>query len=82
MVSPTILVCLVYSIAESFANAQVPVGNTTKALSAYIRSDITFSGNAAYFGYGAAMSFIYFAMTLFAIGVICGIVSKGVFYYD
>lgn len=82
MVSPTILVCLVYSIAESFAKAQVPVGNTTKALSAYIRSDITFSGNAAYFGYVAAMSFIYFAMTLIAIGVICGIVSKGVFYYD
>lgn len=82
MVSPTILVCLVYSIAESFAKAQVPVGNTTKALSAYIRSDITFSGNAAYFGYGAAMSFIYFAMTLICIGVICGIVSKGVFYYD
>lgn len=82
MVSPTILVCLVYSIAESFAKAQVPMGNTTKALSAYIRSDITFSGNAAYFGYGAAMSFIYFAMTLIAIGVICGIVSKGVFYYD
>lgn len=81
MVSPTILVCLVYSIAESFANAQVTSGDSTVAFSSYIRS-ITFNGNAAYYGYGAAMSFIYFAGTLLAIGIICGIVSKGVFYYD
>lgn len=81
MVSPTILVCLVYSIAESFANAQVAYGDSTIAFSSYIRS-ITFNGNAPYYGYGAAMSFIYFAGTLAAIGIICGIVSKGVFYYD
>ena len=81
MVSPTILVCLVYSIAESFAKAQVTYGDTKIAFSTFIRQ-ITFNGNQAYYGYGAAMSFIYFAATLVTIGVVCGIVSKGVFYYD
>ncbi len=81
MVSPTILVCLVYSIAESFANAKVSVGQQTVALSSYIH-DVTFTGDPMYYGYGSAMSFIYFAATLVTIGVICGIVSKGVFYYD
>ena len=81
MVSPTILVCLVYSISESFAKAQVTYGDTKIAFSTFIRQ-ITFNGNQAYYGYGAAMSFIYFAATLVTIGVVCGIVSKGVFYYD
>lgn len=81
MVSPTILVCLVYSITESFANAQVTYGSRTIQFSEYIRST-TFTGNSIYYGYGAAMSFIYFAATLITIGVVCGIVSKGVFYYD
>jgi len=81
MVSPTILVCLVYSIAESFAQATVSIGDKTQRFAEFIQG-VTFNGNAAYYGYGAAMSFIYFAATLAAIGVICGIVSKGVFYYD
>lgn len=81
MVSPTILVCLVYSIAESFANATITVMDTTQSLSSYIQQ-ITFRGTSEYYGYGAAMSFIYFAITLVTIGVVCGIVSKGVFYYD
>ena len=81
MVSPTILVCLVYSIAESFAHAKVSYGDTTIEFSSFIQS-ITFNGNSSYYGYGAAMSFIYFAATLVTIGVVCGIVSKGVFYYD
>lgn len=81
MVSPTILVCLVYSIAESFANVTVEQGDTTMKFAEYIQK-ITFNGQPAYFGYGAAMSFIFFATSLAAIGIICGIVSKGVFYYD
>ncbi len=81
MVSPTILVCLVYSISESFANAQVTSGTSTVAFSDYIHS-VTFSGASEYFGYSAAMSFIYFIATLVTIGVVSGIVSKGVFYYD
>lgn len=81
MVSPTILVCLVYSMSEALANANVTYGDDTIAFSSYI-NDIVFSGQAAYYGYGAAMSFIYFVGSLAAIGIVCGIVSKGVFYYD
>lgn len=81
MVSPTILVCLVYSIAESFAHAKVPYNDSTIEFAEYMKQ-ITFNGAPEYFGYGAAMSFIYFAVTLVVIGIICGIVSKGVFYYD
>lgn len=82
MVSPTILVCLVYSMAESFANAQVSYNaNTTMAFSSYITQQLSV-GNAQYYGYSAAMSAIYLVVCLAAIGIVCGIVSKGVFYYD
>ena len=81
MVSPTILVCLVYSIAESFANAMVTYGDSSIKFSSYIYN-ITFQGSASYYGYGAASSVIYIVLTLATVGIICGIVSKGVFYYD
>ena len=72
MISPMILVCLVYSISEAFAKADV-----TDTI-----YNVTFKGQSMYYGYGAAMSVIYFVATLASIGIICGIVSKGVFYYD
>jgi len=72
MISPMIMVCLVYSIAEAFAKADV-----VETISA-----VTYKGPVMFFGYGAAMSMIYFFVTIVCIGVICGIVSKGVFYYD
>jgi len=72
MISPMILVCLVYSISEAFAKADV-----TDTI-----YNVTFKGQAMYYGYGAAMSVVYFVVTLASIGIICGIVSKGVFYYD
>lgn len=72
MISPMILVCLVYSISEVFAKADV----TDTIYS------VTFKGQAMYYGYGAAMSVIYFIVTLASIGIVCGIVAKGVFYYD
>ena len=81
MVSPTILVCLVYSISESFATATYTVAEKTYSISSYIQS-ITFNGSPEYYGYGAAMSFVYFVAVLVTVGVVCGIVSKGVFYYD
>ncbi len=81
MVSPTILVCLVYSMAESFAQAQVSYGSSTIEFSAYIRS-MLYAGGSQYYGYSAAMSFIYLICCLAVIGIVCGIVSKGVFYYD
>lgn len=70
MISPMILVCMVYSIAEAFA---------TNEISTLIRTT-TFS-NVKY-GEGSAMSAVYFLVTV-AITLICTlIVSKVVFYYD
>lgn len=70
MISPMILVCMVYSLAETFAGAEISeLINTTMFT------------NAKY-GVGAAMSAVYF---LFSVGItlICSlIVSKVVFYYD
>lgn len=72
MISPMILVCLVYSIAESFAKAEV-----TETIYA-----VTYKGDSIFYGYGAAMSMIYFLVAVGCIGIIVGIVAKGVFYYD
>ncbi|MCR5154039.1 MAG: sugar ABC transporter permease [Lachnospiraceae bacterium] len=70
MISPMILVCMVYSIADTFAAAEIStVINTT-----------TFT-NAKY-GLGAAMSGIYFVVSV-GVTLLCTfIVSKVVFYYD
>ncbi len=72
MISPMIMVCLVYSISESFAKAEV----------IETISNVTYRSQGMFYGYGAAMSMIYFIVSLVCIGIICGIVSKGVFYYD
>ena len=70
MISPMILVCMVYSLAETFAAADISdLINKTMFTSAK-------------YGVGAAMSVIYF---FFSVGItlICSlIVSKVVFYYD
>ncbi len=70
MISPQILVCMVYSLADSFAKADISetISNTTFT-------------NAQY-GLGASMSAIYFIISILVILVSIGIVSKGVFYYD
>ncbi len=70
MISPMILVCMVYSIADSFAGATI----TT------LINQTTFTnGN---YGLGAAMSGLYFVVTV-GVTLICTfIVSKVVFYYD
>lgn len=70
MISPMILVCMIYSLADSFARADISetISNTTFT-------------NAQY-GMGAAMSVLYFIVSLTVILIASGIVSKGVFYYD
>lgn len=70
MISPMILVCVVYSIADTFTRAEV----TDTIYS-------TMFTNAKY-GLGASMSVVYFLVSLVVILVVSGIVSKGVFYYD
>lgn len=70
MISPMILVCLIYSLADAFARADV-----TETI-----QSVTFT-NAKY-GLGAAMSAIYLFVSVIVILVLSFIVSKGVFYYD
>jgi ABC-type sugar transport system permease subunit len=70
MISPMILVCLVYSIADTFSSAEI--SDTIYA--------VTFTSGK--YGLGAAMSAIYFVVSIAVIGIVSFIVSKGVFYYD
>lgn len=70
MISPMILVCLIYSIADCFAKADI----------SETISSVTF--NQAQYGLGAAMSVIYFTVSLLVILLCSYVVSKGVFYYD
>lgn len=70
MISPMILVSMVYSIADTFAGAKISdiINNTTFTSGKY--------------GLGASMSAVYFLVTV-AITLLCTfIVSKVVFYYD
>lgn len=70
MISPMILVCVVYSMADSFAIAEI---------SDTIYKTTFTSGK---YGLGASMSVIYFLVSMAAIGIVSWIISKGVFYYD
>ncbi len=70
MISPMILVCMIYSLADSFAKADI----------SDMLSTTTFT-NAQY-GLGAAMSAIYFVISILVILICSFVVSKGVFYYD
>lgn len=70
MISPMILVCMIYSLADTFQRAD---------LSDTIY-DTTFK--TAQYGLGAAMSAIYFLVSVMVILVLSFVVSKGVFYYD
>ena len=70
MVSPMILVAMIYSLAESFA---------AEAITDTMKSTIFTNGQ---YGLGSAMNAIYFVVCLFVVLVATAIVSKGVFYYD
>lgn len=69
MVSPMIITVVVYTIVDSF-----------------LRSKISDTMNIVYrdgeYGYYAAMSWLYILASLLIMGIIVGILSKVVFYYD
>lgn len=69
MVSPMIITVVVYTIVDSF-----------------LRSEICDTMDVVYrdseYGYYAAMSWIYILTSLLIMGVVVGILSKVVFYYD
>lgn len=70
MISPMILVCAIYSLADNFSRADV-----TETI-----SSVTFTSGK--YGLGASMSAIYFFVSVFTVLIISGVISKGVFYYD
>lgn len=70
MISPMILVCMIYSLADTFAAADISETiNTT-----------TF--NSAKYGVGASMSAVYFLVSVSVVLLSSYILSKVVFYYD
>lgn len=70
MISPMIMVCMIYSLADTFAAAEISeIINTT-----------TFT-NAKY-GLGASMSAAYFLVSVTVVLLLSFFVSKVVFYYD
>ncbi|MBR5520122.1 MAG: sugar ABC transporter permease, partial [Clostridia bacterium] len=72
MISPQILVNTIYTVVDSFTN------NRYEVLS-YIQK-VSFS-NANY-GFGSALSFIYFLCTLILIGLVTVMISRFVFYNE
>lgn len=70
VISPMILVCLIFSMTDAFANSGVM--DTIQSVS------FTY----AKYGEGAAMSTVYLLVSVFVVVIVAGIVSKGVFYYD
>lgn len=72
MISPQILVNTIYTIVDSFTNPRYEVLD-------YIQK-VSFS-NANY-GFGSALSFIYFLCTLLLIGLVTLIISRFVFYNE
>ncbi len=72
MISPQILVNTIYTIVDSFTNQRYEVLG-------YIQK-VSFA-NADY-GFGSALSFIYFLCTILLIGLVTLIISRFVFYNE
>ena len=69
MVSPMIVTVVVYTIVDSFLRSEI-----------CDIMDIVYRDSE--YGYYAAMSWIYILASLLIMGVVVGILSKVVFYYD
>lgn len=72
MISSMILVNSIYTIVDSFTNPRY-------AIHEFIRNQ---SFGKADYGYGSALSVIYFICVIVLIGIVTGIVSRYVFYND
>ena len=73
MLTPMILVNIVYTIIDSFANPKYEVLN-------YIQTT-AFTHKDGY-GYASALAWVYFVIILVVLGLICGIVVKRIQYLD
>ncbi len=72
MISPLILVNTIYTIIDSFTSANNELMTTIKK---------TIFGEVKY-GYGSAMSWIYFLVIAVIISVVSAVIAKRVFYMD
>ena len=72
LISPHILVCVVYCIIDSLNNSANPVVSLVK--------DTTYA--KIQYGYGAAMSVVYMLVTLLLVFVLYKGISKWVVYSD
>lgn len=72
MVSPLILVSVMYSIIDSFTK-------TTNAMMKAIETTAFINGK---YGYSSAMACIYFLVIITILAIVTLIISKNVFYYD
>lgn len=72
MVTPQILVCLVFTVIDLFTNLNSEVMK-------YIQD---FAFNKFQFGFSSAMSWIYFLVIAVILLIYTGIISRFIFYYD
>lgn len=72
MLTPSLLVCVVYTVISTFTN---PVYGIME----YIEGQSFSSGK---YGYASALAWLYFAVVLIVLGIVTGIISKRVTYLD
>ena len=73
MLTPMILVNIVYTIIDSFTNPKYEV------LQYILDNSFT---NSKGIGYACAMSWMFFLIILICLGIICGVLSKRIHYLD
>ncbi len=71
MSSSALLLCLIYSIIDSFVAYNNPIVTLTRRLMTDMK-----------YGYSAAMSWVYFLVICIILGLVALIGSRKVFYYD
>lgn len=72
MISPLILVNIVYSVVDSFTNP------TNQMMETIMHSAF----NESAYGYSSAIAWIYFIAVMLILGVIIKLISKQVFYQE
>lgn len=73
MLTPSLLVCVVYTVISTFTNPVYGIMDYIEAMG--------FSGNSRY-GYASALAWIYFVVVIVVLGLATGIISKRVTYLD
>ena len=72
MLTPSLLVCVVYTVISTFTNP-------TYGVMDYVESQAFSSGKL---GYASAVSWVYFVTVIVVLGIAAGIISKRVTYLD